>query len=31
MRASRTPKRMRYLKSLDDIPNFKSEAEEAEF
>ena len=31
MRRSRTPKRMRYLKSLDEIPRFTNEAEEAEF
>ena len=31
MPGSRTRKRMRYLKSLDEIPRFKSEAEEADF
>ena len=31
MPGSRPLKRMRYLKSLDEIPHFKNEAEEAEF
>ena len=31
MAESRTPKRMRYLKSLDEIPRFRNEAEEADF
>lgn len=31
MRESRTRRRIRYIKSLDDVPHFKSEAEEAEY
>ena len=31
MPESKTPKRMRYLKSLDEIPHFRNEAEEAHF
>ena len=31
MRRNKPPRRMQYLKSLDEIPEFKSEAEEAEF
>ena len=31
MPGNRTRKRVRYLKSLDEIPRFRTEAEEAEF
>ena len=31
MPRNKTAKRMRYLKSLDEIPRFRNEAEEAEF
>src|SRR5574341_2664746 len=31
MRGNKKPRRMRYLKSLDEVPRFKSEAAEAEY
>ncbi len=31
MQGNKNPRRMRYLKSLDEVPRFKTEAEEAEY